>query len=225
MRWLKLVSLLSALLASGAALAQGWIKYVDEEQRFIVNFPDEPVVRDISYLSEFDVTYPARVYTVDNPPSRFTVTVVDYTEAPRLHQERCDRLGYECDGFGSGADVRGSVAYAAWNIRQSTEGEITYDAYAAVDGIQGHQLQITGADQARTYIGIYLHARRLYILEGTVPEDWPPPGHFQQSLGILDEEGKRIRYRYDVEDNRIRMSTSYEWIGVENPETGEPEVE
>ena len=224
MRLLKLVSLLTVLFASGSSLAQGWIKYADEAQRFIVNFPGEPVVRDISYLSEFDATYPARVYAVDNSPSRFAVTVVDYTEAESVHQARCERLGYECDGFEAGGDVRGSIAYAAWNIRQSTDGEITYDAYAAVDGIPGHQLQITGADEARTYIGIFLHARRLYILEGTVPEDWPPPGHFQQSLGILDGEGKRIRYRYDAEDNRVRIETSYEWIGVEDPETGEPQI-
>ena len=72
-------------------------------------------------------------------------------------------------------------------------------------------------------MGIYLHARRLYILEGTVPEEDPPPGFFQQSLGILDEEGRRVRYRYDANDERYRVGVSYEWIGVEDPETGEPQ--
>jgi YD repeat-containing protein len=212
-RLVKLISLTLPLVFSQLSLAQGWIKYVNEAERFIVNFPREPDIREIDYISEQGATFPARVYSVNDSESRYTVTVVDYTVAEKVHEERCTHLGYVCDGFEAGSDVRGSIAFAAWNIRQQNNGEITYDAYATVDGIPGHQLQITHADGSRSFIGIHLHARRLYILEGAVPEDWPPPGLFQQSLGILDEDGKRIRYRYDANDNRIRMQTSYEWGG------------
>jgi len=209
----KLIFVTLPLVFPGLALAQGWIKYDNEAERFIVNFPREPDIREIDYISEQGATFPARVYSVNDSESRYTVTVVDYTVAEKVHEERCTHLGYVCDGFEAGSDVRGSIAFAAWNIRQQNNGEITYDAYATVDGIPGHQLQITHADGSRSFIGIHLHARRLYILEGAVPEDWPPPGLFQQSLGILDEDGKRIRYRYDANDNRIRMQTSYEWGG------------
>ena len=39
-----------------------------------------------------------------------------------------------------------------------------------------------------------MHQNRLYILEGTVPAGMPPPGLFQQSLGFVDKDGRRIRY-------------------------------
>ena len=221
----KLIFVTLPLVFPGLSLAQGWIKYDNEAERFIVNFPREPDIREIDYISEQGATFPAHIYSVDDSESRYTVTVVDYTVAEKVHEERCTHLGYVCDGFEAGSDVRGSIAFAAWNIRQQDNAEITYDAYAAVDGIQGHQLQITHVDGSRSFIGIHLHARRLYILEGTVPADWPPPGLFQQSLGILDENGKRIRYRYDSNDNRIRMQTSYEWVGIEDPETGEPQTQ
>ena len=216
-------TLVLMFLSSGHLHSQGWVKYVDESERFIVNFPGEPDVLDTVYQTLLGAMMPARDYVVDSPPSRFALTVVDYTQADRVHRERCENLSYECDGFEAGADVRGSIAFAAWNYRRRVDGEITYDGYAQVDGIPGHQLQITNPDGSRTFVAIHLNARRLYILEGTVPDEAPPPGLFQQSLGILDEDGLRIRYRYDENDNRVRVDTSYEWIGIEDPVTGEPD--
>ena len=222
MRFLSISSSLIFLL-SGLSHAQGWIKYIDESERFMVNFPGEPVVQSTEYRTEGGVLLPARVYTVESPPSRFSITVVDYTQAVRVHRERCESPSYECAGFTPGDDVRGAIAFAAWNARKRNDGEVTYDAYGQVDGIPGHQLQIVHSDGSRTFMGIYLHARRLYILEGSVPEEDPPPGLFQQSLGILDEEGRRVRYRYNANDERYRVDVSYEWIGVEDPDTGEPQ--
>ena len=160
----KLISVTLPLAFPGFSLAQGWIKYVDEAERFIVNFPREPDIREIDYISERGATFPARVYSVDDSESLYTVTVVDYTVAEKVHEERCTNPGYDCNGFEAGSDVRGSIAFAAWNFRQQSDAEVTYDAYAAVDGIQGHQLQITRVDGSRSFIGIHLHARRLYIL-------------------------------------------------------------
>ena len=63
--------------------------------------------------------------------------------------------------------------------------------------------------------------RRLYVLEGTVPGDDPPPGLFQQSLGMLDEMGRRVRYESDAEGNYSRVQSLYEYVGEEDPITGE----
>ncbi|MFB3112874.1 MAG: hypothetical protein ACE10G_12650 [Gemmatimonadales bacterium] len=219
MRPLKLLSVLAVLFTSGPSFGQDWIKYVDRTERFIVNFPVEPDVRNITYLSERGATLPARVYTAEDRSNSYSVTVVDYTDAERLLLERYERAGEPLSSSRFISDVLGSIAYAAWNIRQGG-GEITYDAWAAIDRIAGHQLQVTNADESRTFVGIYLHASRLYILEATVPPGWPPPGHFQQSLGILDDEGRRVRYSLDVDGNRTRVETSYEWIGSDEPETG-----
>ena len=64
--------------------------------------------------------------------------------------------------------------------------------------------------------------RRLYVLHGTVPGDYPPPGLFQQSLGMLDKMGRRIRYQGDAEGNYSRIQARYEYVGDEDPVTGEP---
>ena len=92
-------------------------------------------------------------------------------------------------------DLRGSIAYAAHNIRKRG-GEVTFDAWHHIEMVEGHQLQITHEDDSRTYAGIYLYEEegRLYIVEAKVPAGGLPQGLFQQSLSFLDEEGNRVRY-------------------------------
>ena len=206
--WRSIFALLCVLVGFPIH-AQGWIEYVDETERFIVNLPGEPRIEDATYLSELGVTLPARRYSVERDASRFVVTVVDYTQAERVHRERCALLSdYSCDGLEAGVEVRGAIA--AWNYRRTTGGEIAYHAYAQVDGIPGHEFQITNPDGSGTFVAIHLNARRLYILEGTVPEEAPPPGMFQQSLVILDEHGRRSRYTYNENDERVRVEPSDE---------------
>jgi len=205
MRSLLLTSLLIVLYPA-SIFAQAWIEYVDRAERFMVNFPGEPQIEAITYLTELGAEMPARMYSVELPPSHYSLTVVDYTQAPRVYRERCARIAYECDGFEVGTEIRGAIAFAAWNYRKRRDGELTFDAYAQVDGVPGHQLQFTSADGSRTFVAIHLHERRLYILEGRVPEAAPPPGLFQQSLVILDEAGRRIRYVYDDNDRPVRVA-------------------
>ena len=142
--------------------------------------------------------------------------MVDYTETERLLAERSERTGERLRGDDVPGDILGAVAYAAWNIRKQG-GEVTYDSWAHYDRIYGHQLQITNPDRSRTYAGIFFHARRLYILEATVPPGSPPPGLFQQSLNILDEDGWRVRYNFEIDENgeihRIRTEPRERWSG------------
>ncbi len=167
---------LLVMLWPGAALAQGWIRFADEEAFFAVNFPGEPMVEDIAWLSDDDIDLPARQYTAARGDSLFKLIVVDYSDA---------RI----------TTMRGSIAHAATQFRQ--RGEVTYDAYAQIDRIEGHQLQIIEPNGRRLFVAIHLHEGRLYTLEASAPARAPPPGHFQQSLEILDDEGNRIRYTAD----------------------------
>jgi hypothetical protein len=64
-----------------------------------------------------------------------------------------------------------------------------------VDFVEGNQLHLTNADKSRTLAAIYMHEQKLYIIEGTVPEGYPEPGLFQQSLQWIDENGQAFRYR------------------------------
>ncbi len=233
MRLIKLIKLMPlalGLVLPEAAYAQGWIKYVNEEDQFIVNFPREPELLEVDYITESGATIPSHIYSVENQDSRYAITVVDYTVAEQAHVARCRRLEAEtdrvspnqCRGRGHLRDIDGSVAFEAWNIRRRNSGEITYDAFGRVDGVPGHQIQILHPDESRSFIGIYMLDRRLYVLEGTVPGDSPPPGLFQQSLGMLDEMGRRVRYQSDAEGNYSRIQARYEYVGEEDPITGEP---
>ena len=178
----RLIPAVLILSVSAPSFAEDYIEFVDRAERFGVSFPGQPMVRDITYMSEEGSTLPARLFTVQSSSGRYSVTVVNY-------------MGVQ-PSF-----VRGSIAWAAWNFRKRG-GQVTYDAFAQVDRIEGHQLQITNADKSRTFVAIHLYARRLYILEATVPPNSAPPGLFQQSLMILDENGTQIRYNLDADGNR-----------------------
>src|SRR5687768_334863 len=162
------------LVLPSAGQAQEWIEYTDRAERFTVNFPGKPVVSDSTWESQRDDDLPARVYTARAGEQRYTLTVVNLAT------------------IAQSSDVKGSIAWAAWQFRKRG-GEITYDAYAQSDRIEGHELHITNRDRTTTLAGIYMLARRLYILDATVPPNSPGAVHFLQSLLVLDEKGDRIR--------------------------------
>ena len=185
----------SALSFSWLSFAQDWTEFVNMEDRFRMFGPGQPEVEEISYPSEYGVEYPARVYTYEDDPNRYSLTVVDYSDAQRIHSERTNKTSADDGSIYWSVDVLGSIAYAAWNIRRRG-GEVTYDAFHYIQRVDGHQLQITNANQSRTYAGIYLHDLRLYIVEATSPAGRPPPTIFQQSLELLNEDGETFNYRY-----------------------------
>ena len=177
------------------------MQYTSPVDGFRIFAPGEFEVREIDYPSEYGAVFPARVYSYDEGPNHYSVTVVDYTDAKRIHAARArteaDYLLYW------EVDVRASVAYAAANLRKRG-GQVTFDAYHYIDRIEGHQLQITNDDRSRTFAAIYLNDSRLYISEVTVAPGSPPPGMFQQSLEFLDEHGDKIRYPSFGEAVKVR---------------------
>ncbi len=205
MRFVWLIPTVIIVGISGSVAAQGWFGYVNEIDSFTVNFPAEPEVEQIDYPSEYGAVFPGRVYTARSGENVYSVTVVDYRDAENIHLARTNST--EADAPENYQywiiDVMASIAYAAHNYRERG-GDVTYDAWAHIDRVPGHQLQITNADQSRTYVGIYLHGRRLYITDATVPPSAPPQGHFQQSIGFIDDAGERIRYDYDENWHLVR---------------------
>ena len=183
------------LLTSAGAGAQTWTTYVDRDDRFSVHFPGEPVVEEISWDSEYRAVFPARVHRYVDGDRQYSVTVVDYTDSERIHAERANRTQADSLPNYWQIDVLSSIAYAAWQFRQRAA-SVTYDAWHYIDLVAGHQLQLTNPDATRSFVGIYLHESRLYILEARVPASAPPPGLFQQSLTFLDADGQRVRYDY-----------------------------
>ena len=74
------------------------------------------------------------------------------------------------------------------------DAKVTSFVWAAMDMVEGRQMQLTNTDKSRTFVGIFMHQNKLYISQGTVPRGYPEPALFQQSLGWLDENGIGLRY-------------------------------
>jgi len=205
MRVHRLAIGLAVLLMSITAAAQEWIDYTSREDRFSVNFPSAPTIREFTYTSWREVKLPARTYTVERGDERYSVTVVDYTVAERAHTERAKNceVGAQnlCAGNGSVAqgvggwkyDVLGAADHATQQILQRGA-NVTYFAWTAINRINGREMHLTNADQSRTFVDIHVHENRLYIFEATVPAHTAEPLLFEQSPLFLDAEGRSVRY-------------------------------
>ena len=203
MRLIPVVATASLLFIAAPGSAQEWTEYANQEDRFTCNFPGEPQVTETTWVSEFGAELPARVYAADRGPNRYTVTVADYNHVERILVERaqdCPPGAERCSGGGLTGegywmhDLRGALLYATWTFLQR-DAEATHLGYNSVDRVEGYQLHLTNPDDSRTYVSIYMHENKLYVLEGTVPRGYPEPALFQQSLGWLDENGGGLRYQ------------------------------
>jgi len=180
MRFVKLIPVVAALLISTAsgAYAQAWDAYVNRENFFTVNLPNEPTQTQVPYKTVKGTDLTARVFTSIEPPGTllagtYRVTVVDYTNA------------------------KGEEGDAMEQARQAIKarGTAKYDEVGNIDQHRSWRLAVE-TPTARILSEIVLAANnRLYIVEAEVPLNVPPPAQFQASLQILDENGVRIRTR------------------------------
>jgi hypothetical protein len=138
----------------------------------------------------------------NNDTGRYSVTVVDYRDAQRLHDERLREIGGLYQPIYAQVDVRGSIAYAAKKIRDRAS-TIDYDAYHYIGRIEGHQLQTTNRDQTRTFAALYLYESRLYVIDATTSPDIAPPGMFQQSIEFIHEDGEVVTFRDFPDDRKV----------------------
>ena len=204
MRSVAAISLASILCLSAPAVAQDWTEFRSLDDGFTLNFPGQPNVEETTFVSEFNYSLPARVYSVERGRERYSMTVVDYGRIEQLGEERasaCPPAAEPCHGSittGPGywrMDIGGAIVHATWMYLQR-DVELTHLTWTSMDLVEGQQLQLTNnADKSRTFVHISMHMHKLYLLEGTAPADHPPPGLFQQSMGYVDTDGNRIRYQ------------------------------
>ena len=217
MREIAFLVALCVLLCSGTAAAQEWGEYTNIKDGFSVNFPGQPKIAEMTWTSQMNYSLPMRVYSAEKGPERYSLTVVDYSGIEQLGAERaktCPPGNANCRAnapasLGPGYshhDERGAIVYATFKLLQR-DAKLINMTWEWQDMVEGHQIQLTNADQSRTYAWIGMHAHRLYIVEGTVPARYPEPGLFQQSLGWVDKDGKKIRYL-------TIYSNSYHGMGV-----------
>ena len=197
----------SIVLLSSSAFAQDWTEYINKEDGFRVDFPGQPTVTTTTFKSEYGADLPARVYSVVRGPDRYSITVADYRDIQKIADERAKKtcptsFGDErsCGLANAGRgywkeELGGALLHAMYNFIKR-DAKVTHLAWAWQDLVEGIELQLTNnSDQSRTFAHISMHKNRLYIVEGTVPGNYPPPGLFQQSMGYVDEEGRGVRYQ------------------------------
>lgn len=204
-----LILLIASLTVPLLANAQDWQRFVDRDQFFAVNVPGEPEIADVLYASEYGGKLPARIYSLTADNVEYRITVVNYGTDEKSYVQVDDHTD---DDFPWLYDFRGSIAYAAHNIRKRG-GTVTFDAWHHIEMVEGHQLQITHEDNSRTYASIYLYedTGRLYILEAKAPAGALPQGLFQQSLSFLDENGNRVRYLLKPDGSQERRTDVAEY--------------
>lgn len=161
----------AALTISGPAFAE-WLEYKNTTEFFAVNFPSDPKVQDISYLTASGAAAPAKIFSADEGPGRYQVTVVNLT--------------------GSQADQAGAMAHAAAMRRPL--GTVKFDGASELDGIHGHQLSMILPDGRQMQVQLFLYEQehRLYIAEASVPGNVRPPALFWTSLAMIHPDGSVV---------------------------------
>jgi hypothetical protein len=189
----------------GLASAQDWQEYTSLQDGFRLNFPGQPTVATTSWTSQLNYVLPARVYGAEKGRERYSVTVVDYSSIEQQGIERaksCPPGNANCRAnapatLGPGYahhDERGAIVFATFKLLQR-DAKLNYLTWEWQDLVEGHIVQLTNADQSRTFAWIGMHQHKLYIIEGTVPPGYPEPGLFQQSMQWISKDGKPIRYQ------------------------------
>jgi hypothetical protein len=164
--------------------------------------PGEFTIEVVDYETEYGIVVPAKIFSHENGTGQYSVTVVDYRDAQKLHDARLSEIGGIYQPIYAQVDVRGSIAYAAKKIRDRAS-TIDYDAYHYISRIEGHQLQTTNPDRSRTFAALYLYQSRLYVIDATVSPDTAPPGMFQQTVEFIDEDGEMITFRNFPDDRKV----------------------
>jgi hypothetical protein len=187
---LTVLSLVFSGPFSGPALAQGWAEYINQEERFGINFPGEPESVASSFEMPSGASYPANIYHTEDSAGRYVLTVVNYEGANRDEIE--------------------TILDDAIDVMRGSGGDVTYDEVAVYDGMETQMMQFANADQSRRFVALIhpppsARLHRLYIVEGHAAANLPIPGHFQQSLFIVDLMGERVRYSTDIEGNKFRV--------------------
>ena len=170
---------------------------------FSISFPGgQATVRETTYESEYRITLPARVYTNEGPRGRYSVTVVNYKDTFKLHEERNKKCraaggdGDECQDDGP-EDMRGALVFASWNFMKRDGVKLTHYAHFNSDRVEGHEIHLTNADGSRT------SARCTCTKTASYSRSHGPPrragtGLFQISMRFLDSDLRPVRYEWSA---------------------------
>ena len=192
------------------ASAQEWELFTSKEDGFKIDFPGTPRVTPTTWKTEQGYPLPGRVYAVERGRERYSMTVVDFSGIEEMgiaRNKTCPAGAETCQGQMQGVlrpligpgyaiqDIRGAMTNAAFRLIQRPNETLTAYVWNWQDLVEGFELHFTNAAaKTRSMSYIAMHENKLYVMEGTVPEEYPEPGLFFQSLGWVDKDGNGIRY-------------------------------
>ena len=136
-----------AAIVSGPAAAQSWQEYSYPEYAFSVTFPASPKIETTTYEVADGRAVPARIYSVRQDKSQFTMTVADLAN--------------------TGLDERAVIDHAIEMLSQGAT--VRVNVPARIYQVYGRQLTVEGADGSRSMVAIFDVMGRLYQIEAKVP--------------------------------------------------------
>ena len=173
MRFTPVVAAIVVLTVSGSAFAQEWIEFTSREDGFTGNFPSQPKVTQTTYQSQYGADLPARVYSAEQGPSRYSMTVVDYSQIEKILTAKAQSCRARTEGCYGGTgfsgvghwrlDYHGALLHATWKLMER-DAKVTQLTWNTTYGVGGHQVHLTNRDGSRTMAAIYMHNQKLYII-------------------------------------------------------------
>jgi hypothetical protein len=164
---MRVIATAVALFFTGAALADDWREYENQDYSFTIHFPVDPTVETATYQAADGRSFPAHVFSAKDDTGTFKVTVV---EMP----------GEET---GPNAAVMKEATKAA-----AGDGVIKFDIEHRVRSVYGRQLGIAGANGGYSYVALFYRNSRLYLVEGNAfvagGQAEVDAARFQQSLDL-----------------------------------------
>jgi hypothetical protein len=139
-----LACVLTVLVVSLPAAAQGWKEYADPGNGFTVSFPAAPRIETTTYQAADGSAVQAKVYSVTQDGAMFKMTVADLSHAAMEESAVID--------------------HAIKTLSQG--GEIKVNIPARINRVYGRQLSIVGADGSHSSVAVFYHKARLYQIEG-----------------------------------------------------------
>ena len=164
---MRVIATAVALFFTGAALADDWREYENQDYSFTIHFPVDPTVETTTYQAADGRSFPAHVFSAKEDTGTFKVMVV---EMP----------GEET---GPNAAVMKEATKAA-----AGDGVIKFDIEHRVRSVYGRQLGIAGANGGYSYVALFYRNSRLYLVEGNAfvagGQAEVDAARFQQSLDL-----------------------------------------
>jgi hypothetical protein len=141
----RVIATALALFFTGAALADDWKEYENQDYSFTIHFPVDPTVETAAYQATDGRSFPAHVFSAKQDTGTFKVTVVE--------------MPGEETGPNAAVMKEATKAVAGGGV-------IKFDIEHRVRAVYGRQLGIAGTNGGYSHVALFYRNNRLFQVEG-----------------------------------------------------------